>query len=65
MLDKNFSFDCHINKLVKKLLRAVGKAKPILDTRALLHLYYAIFHFHIQCCITSRSSTYETYLNKL
>ena len=68
MFDKNLFFDCHINKLGKNHQRAVGilaKAKPLLNTKALLLLYYDIFHSHIQYSITLWNSTYKTYLNKL
>ena len=68
MFDKNLSFHWHINKLVKKLSRAIeilAKAKPFLNAKALLHLYYATFYSHMQYSITSWSSTYKTYLNKL
>ena len=48
--DKSLSFDCHIKNLIKRLSRSVGilaTVKPFLNTKALLNLYYAIFHSHL------------------
>ena len=50
-LDESLSFNCHIKNLIKRLSQSVGilaKVKPFLNTKALLNLYYAIFHSHLQ-----------------
>ena len=67
--DKYLSFDCHINNLIKKghcdqLIRILAKVKPFLNTKALLNLYYAIFHSHLQYGLITWSSTFKTYLKK-
>ena len=44
-------FDLHINNLAKNLPRLVeisAKIKAYLTTKALISLYYAIFHLHLQ-----------------
>ena len=49
--DNRLSFEKHVNNLVKKLSKAVGilyKVKNFLNSQALLQLYYAIFHSHLQ-----------------
>ena len=49
--DNCLSFKTHINTLEKTLSRAVGilaKVKPFLNKKAMLLLYYAIFHSHLQ-----------------
>ena len=52
-------------KISKKKPSRAAKAKPFFNTKALLHMYCAIFYSHIQDGITSWSSTYKTYLNQL
>ena len=62
--DESLSFDCHIKNLIKKLSRSVGilaKVKPFLNTKALLNLYYAIFHSHQQYGLITWSSTFKSY----
>ena len=66
--DKSLSFDCPIKKLVTRLSRTVGilaKVKPFLNTKALLNLYYAIFHWHLQYGLITWSSTFKSYLKKV
>ena len=66
--DNRLSFEKHINNLVKKLSKAVGilrKVKNFLNSQALLQLYYAIFHSHIQYRLIIWGSTFKTYLKKL
>ena len=51
--------------MIKRLSRSVGilaKVKPFLNTKALLNLYYAIFHSHLQYVLITRSSTFKSYL---
>ena len=67
-LDESLSFDCHIKNLIKRLSQSVGileKVKPFLNTNALLNLYYAIFHLHLQYGLITWSSTLKNYLKKL
>ena len=48
--DSSLSLDLPINNLTEKLFRSIGflaKLKPNLNTKALLSLYYAIFHSHL------------------
>ena len=63
--DESLSSDCHIKNLIKRLSQSLGilaKVKPFLNTKALLNLYYAIFHSHLQYgLITCWSSTFKTY----
>ena len=57
-----------INNLVKKLSKAVGilyEVKNFLNSQALLQLYYAIFHSHLQYGLIIWGSTFKTYLKKL
>ena len=59
-LDNSLSFKLHIDKLTKKLSLSVGilaKLKPYLNSKALLSLYYAIFHSHLQYGLITWSST--------
>lgn len=66
--DNCLCFKSHINTLEKKLSRAVGilaKVKPFLNKKAMLLLYYAIFHSHLQYGIIAWSSTFKSYLYKL
>ena len=67
--DESLSFNCHIkNLIIKRLSQSVGilaKVKPFLNTKALLNLYYAIFHSHLQYGLITWSSTFKTYLKKL
>ena len=66
--DNSLSFKLHIDKLTKKLSRSVGilaKLKPYLNSKALLSLYYAIFHSHLQYGLITWSSTFKTYLKKV
>ena len=66
--DNSLSFKLHIDKLTKKLSRSVGilaKLKPYLNSKALLSLYYTIFHSHLQCGLITWSSTFKTYLKKV
>ena len=54
--------------MLKRLSRSVGilaKVKPFLNTKALLNLYYAIFHLHLQYGLITWSSTFKSYLKKL
>ena len=43
----------------------LAKVKPFLNTKALLNLYYAIFHSHLQYGLITWSSTFKTYFEKL
>ena len=66
--DNSLSFKLHIDKLTKKLSRSVGilaKLKPYLNSKALLSLYYAIFHSHLQYGLITWSSTFKTFLEKV
>ena len=66
--DESLSFDCHIKNLIKRLSRSVGilaKVKPFLNSKALLNLYYAIFHSHLQYGLITWNSTFKSYLKKL
>ena len=50
------------------LSRSIGilaKVKPFLNPIALLNLYYAIFHSHLQYGLITWSSTFKSYLKKL
>ena len=49
-LDKNMSWDFHINQLSKKLSRANGilaKIRHFLPTKIIISVYYSIFYSHI------------------
>ena len=49
-LDKNLSWDFHVNQLSKKLSRANGiiaKIRHFLPTKILISVYYSIFYSHI------------------
>ena len=48
-LDSKVHFGCHIYKSDKKLSRAIGimlNLNPILPQRAMLKLFYSLFHSH-------------------
>ena len=67
-IDTSLSFKLHTDSLISKLSRSVGilfKLKPFLTTPALLSLYYAIFHSHIQYAIFIWGSTYKSYSIKI
>ena len=66
--DNFVSFDLHINNLAKKLSGSViilAKLKPYLNSKALLSLYYATFHSHLQYGLITWIPTFKTYLKKL
>ena len=66
--DESLSCNCHIKNLIKRLSQSVGflaKVKPFLNTKALLNLYYAIFHLHLQYGLITWSPTFKCYLKKL
>ena len=51
--------------LEKKLSRAVGilaKVKPFLSRKALLRLYYTVFHSNLHNGLITCGSTYKSYL---
>ena len=61
-LDEDLSFNDHVKKLCNKLTRALfflRRSQNFLTDRALISLYYAIFHAHLLYCpiITSSTST--------
>ena len=67
-LDDGLSFNTYINKLTKKLSKAVGVlsiVKLFLNKSSLLSLYYGIFHSHLQYGILVWSATYKSYYNKI
>ena len=43
----------------------MAKVKPFLDSKTMLHLYYAIFHLHLLYRILIWGSTYKTDIKKL
>jgi len=54
-LDENLAFDSNTNMLLSKLAKAIhvlNKVKHILPQKALLNLYYALFHSHLTYCPT-------------
>ena len=59
-LDENLTYDDHVQKLCSKLTRALfflRRSQNFLTDRALLSLYYAIFHSHLLYCPIIVSST--------
>ena len=59
-LDENLTYDDHVQKLCSKLTRALfflRRSQNFLADRALLSLYYAIFHPHLLYCPIIVSST--------
>ena len=66
--DTCLSFKNHITPLEKKLSRAVGilaEVKPFLNRKALLSLYYGIFHSNLHYGLNTWGSTYKSYLQEL
>ena len=61
-------YNCHIKDLTKRLSRSariLAKVEPFLNTKALVNLYYVIFHSHLQYGLITCSSTFKSYLKKL
>ena len=67
-LDENLTYDVHIKKLCSKLTRALfflRRSQNFLTDKALLSLYYAIFHSHLLYCPIIVSSTSSTNLKRV
>ena len=65
---ESLSFDCHIKNSIKRLSRLVGilsKVKPFLNSKALLNLYHAFFHSHLQYGSITWSSTFKSSSRKM
>ena len=70
LFNDTLSFRYHIQNLIKKIISSVGifaKAKTVFNAnaKALLNLYYAIFHSDLQYGLIGWSPTYKTLSLKL
>ena len=68
LLDAKLTFSDHIKALETKVSRSVGilsKLKYFLPQDALLKLYYALIHSHLNYGILAWGNTYHSYLLKL
>ena len=66
--DNCLSFKNHVTLLEKKLSRAVGilaEVKPFLNRKALISLFYEIFHSNLLYGLITWGSTCKSYLTKL
>lgn len=67
-LDRNLKFHSHILDVKKKLsygIRILIRSRPFFSRSILLSLYYAFIHSHINYCITTWGTTYNTHLAPL
>lgn len=67
-IDKNLSWDVHIQQLTKKLSRANGiisKLRHFAPQNVCLNVYYALFFSHLNYCCNVWGLTSEDNLNKL
>ena len=68
LLDQHLTWKEHIKLTENKITKNIGisyKARPYLDKRALLCLYYSYIHSYLNYATTAWSSTSRTYLKKL
>jgi len=68
LFDEYLSFDDHIDGICKKisqLLFCINRIKNFVKRDALLMLYYAMVHSHINYCLNIYSCANTTSLNKL
>lgn len=67
-LDSNLTFRCHFQHLKQKTafgIRALIKARPFFCREALLALYFAFIHSHINYGIVSWGNTYACHLSSI
>jgi hypothetical protein len=67
-LDENITFNYHYSILSSKLSRAlffIRRAKNLLPQKALLTLYYSLFHCHLLYCPNIIGCTSESNINKI
>ena len=67
-LDENLSFNYHINLLINKLNRSlycINRSKNFLTKKALLTLYFALIHSHLNYCPTIVSCANKNLINKI
>ena len=68
LLDQHLTWKEHIKLTENKIAKNIGilyKARPYLDKRALLCLYYSYIHSYLNYANTAWCSTNRTYLKKL
>ena len=68
LLDQYLTWKEHIKFTEKEIAKSIGilyKARPYLDKRALLCLYYSYIHSYLHYASTASRSTNRTYLKKL
>jgi hypothetical protein len=67
-LDENFTLNYHTNILCNKLSKSlfcINKAKNFLTKKALIMLYYALFHSHLTYCPIILSCTSTSNINRI
>jgi hypothetical protein len=67
-LDENLSFQANTEFVITKLSRAIfmiNRVKNILPPRALLTLYYTLFHCHLLYCATMLGCASNTNIDKI
>lgn len=68
ILDTNLKFTSHVDHIRKKMafgIRALLKARPFFPIKALLSLYFAFIHSHINYGISAWGNTYHTHLSSI
>ena len=68
LLDQHLTWKEHIKLTENKIAKNIGilyKARPYLDKRGLLCLYYSYIHSYLHYANTAWCSTNRTYLKKL
>ena len=66
--DENLNFNRHSENICSKLSKAIfflQRSKNFISKKALLSLYYALFHPHLLYCINITSCTSNTNINKI
>jgi hypothetical protein len=67
-IDENLTFNHHYSILTSKLSRAlyfIRRVKNILPSRALLTLYYSLFHCHLLYCPNIIGCTFDSNINNI
>ncbi len=67
-IDEHLTFEYHIDHICNKLSRALyclNRVKRVLDTKALISIYYSLFHSHLLYCCNIISCVSKTNLKRI